>query len=252
MPEDPLKILVVEDEPTLRHGLSDLLEGAGHIVEAVDDGLKAVARGVSPEVEMVVLDLALPGIDGLEVCRRLRAARPELLILMLTARAREDDKVEGLSHRRRRLRHQALRRARAAGADRGAGAAVPPRRLHAASRADRARRLRCSTSAAAPPAATARPSPLTAREVRILRLLYQNRVRAMTRGELLEKAWGASSNLQTRTVDMTIANLRQKIERDASVPRIVTTVKGVGYAWGRRDEAVHTRLGHGADRPRRC
>jgi two-component system response regulator RegX3 len=73
---------------------------------------------------------------------------------------------------------------------------------------------------------------LTAREVRILRLLYQNRVRAMTRGELLEKAWGASSNLQTRTVDMTIANLRQKIERDASTPRIVTTVKGVGYAWG--------------------
>ena len=92
-----MKILVVEDEPTLRNGLCDLLEGAGHLVEAVDNGLKAVARGVSPEVEMVVLDLALPGIDGLEVCRRLRIARPELLILMLTARAREDDKVEGLS-----------------------------------------------------------------------------------------------------------------------------------------------------------
>ena len=88
-----MKILVVEDEPTLRNGLSDLLEGAGHAVEAVDDGLKAVARGVSPEVEMLVLDLALPGIDGLEVCRRLRTARPELMILMLTARAREDDKV---------------------------------------------------------------------------------------------------------------------------------------------------------------
>ena len=84
---------------------------------------------------------------------------------------------------------------------------------------------------------------LTAREVRILRLLYQNRVRAMTRGELLEKAWGASSNLQTRTVDMTIANLRQKIERDASVPRIVTTVKGVGYAWGQRGEAGSHRAG---------
>ncbi|HEY0713415.1 MAG TPA: response regulator transcription factor, partial [Polyangia bacterium] len=75
---------------------------------------------------------------------------------------------------------------------------------------------------------------LTAREARLLRLLHQNRARAMTRGELLEKVWEASSNLQTRTVDMTVANLRQKIERDPATPRIVTTVKGVGYAWGPR------------------
>jgi two-component system, OmpR family, response regulator RegX3 len=226
-----LKILVVEDEPTLRNGLSDLLEGAGHMVEAVDDGLKAVARGVSPEVEMMVLDLALPGIDGLEVCRRLRAARPELLILMLTARAREDDKVEGLS----------------TGADDYVTKPFAARELLARVEALQ-RRFRRDGSTPIPEhieldgclidlgRCTATRSgqtiSLTAREVRILRLLYQNRVRAMTRGELLEKAWGASSNLQTRTVDMTIANLRQKIERDASVPRIVTTVKGVGYAWG--------------------
>jgi two-component system response regulator RegX3 len=73
---------------------------------------------------------------------------------------------------------------------------------------------------------------LTAREARILRLLYTNRARAISRAELLERVWGASGRLQTRTVDMTIANLRQKIERDASEPRIVVTVKGVGYAWG--------------------
>ncbi len=226
-----MKILVVEDEPTLRNGLSDLLEGAGHMVEAVDDGLKAVARGVSPEVEMMVLDLALPGIDGLEVCRRLRAARPELMILMLTARAREDDKVEGLS----------------TGADDYVTKPFAARELLARVEALQ-RRFRRDGSTPIPEhieldgclidlgRCTATRSgqtiSLTAREVRILRLLYQNRVRAMTRGELLEKAWGASSNLQTRTVDMTIANLRQKIERDASVPRIVTTVKGVGYAWG--------------------
>ena len=226
-----MKILVVEDEPTLRNGLSDLLEGAGHMVEAVDDGLKAVARGVSPEVEMMVLALALPGIDGLEVCRRLRAARPELMILMLTARAREDDKVEGLS----------------TGADDYVTKPFAARELLARVEALQ-RRFRRDGSTPIPEhieldgclidlgRCTATRSgqtiSLTAREVRILRLLYQNRVRAMTRGELLEKAWGASSNLQTRTVDMTIANLRQKIERDASVPRIVTTVKGVGYAWG--------------------
>jgi two-component system, OmpR family, response regulator RegX3 len=226
-----LKVLIVEDEPTLRNGLTDLLEGAGHLVEAVDDGLKAVARGVSPEVDLVVLDLALPGIDGLEVCRRLRTARPEVLILMLTARAREDDKVEGLS----------------TGADDYVTKPFAARELLA--RIDAlSRRFRRDGSTPVPEQleldgclldlgrCTANRNgetvPLTAREVRILRLLYQNRVRAMTRGELLEKAWGASSNLQTRTVDMTIANLRQKIERDASTPRIVTTVKGVGYAWG--------------------
>ena len=76
----------------------------------------------------------------------------------------------------------------------------------------------------------------TAREAGILRWLHRHRQRAVTRAELLQTVWGAPSNaseeLETRTVDMTIANLRQKIERDAGIPRIITTVKGVGYAWG--------------------
>jgi DNA-binding response OmpR family regulator len=226
-----LKILLVEDEPTLRHGLGDLLEGAGHEVEAVEDGLAAVERGVAREIDLVVLDLALPGLDGFEVCRRLRAARSDLMILMLTARVREDDKVEGLS----------------TGADDYVTKPFGARELLARVEA-LSRRVRREPAPAGPEqveldgctidlgrctaSREGQTVALTAREVRILRLLYQNRVRAMTRGELLEKAWGASSNLQTRTVDMTIANLRQKIERDVGVPRIVTTVKGVGYAWG--------------------
>jgi DNA-binding response OmpR family regulator len=153
------------------------------------------------------------------------------LILMLTARAREDDKVEGLS----------------TGADDYVTKPFAARELLARIEA-LSRRFRRDSSTPVPETieldgcvidlgrCTASRQghgvALTAREVRILRLLYQNRVRAMTRGELLEKAWGASSNLQTRTVDMTIANLRQKIERDAGIPRIITTVKGVGYAWG--------------------
>jgi DNA-binding response OmpR family regulator len=75
---------------------------------------------------------------------------------------------------------------------------------------------------------------LTAREGSILRWLYQHRARAVTRSELLESVWEARGDLQTRTVDMTIANLRQKIERDPSRPSIVVTIKGVGYAWGPR------------------
>jgi DNA-binding response OmpR family regulator len=224
-----VNILLVEDEPSLRHGLTDLLEGAGHAVEAVDDGPAALTRGASDRVDLVLLDLALPGLDGIEVCERLRALREELLILILTARGREDDKVRGLH----------------AGADdyvtKPFGARELLARIEALSR--RARREApapeqieadgCRLDLGRCLAVRAESSiSLTAREARIIRLLYTNRARAISRAELLERVWGASGRLQTRTVDMTIANLRQKIERDVSEPRIVVTVKGVGYAWG--------------------
>jgi DNA-binding response OmpR family regulator len=77
-----------------------------------------------------------------------------------------------------------------------------------------------------------RIAALTAREVAILRLLHQHRTRAVNRGEFLEQIWDSPPDLDTRTVDMTIANLRQKIERNPADPRIILTVKGVGYAWG--------------------
>jgi DNA-binding response OmpR family regulator len=225
-----MKILLVEDDPTLRTGVVDLMESSGHSVDPVEDGMTAVDRGVAGSYDLALLDLTLPGLDGIEVCRRLRKAKPDMLILILTARGREDDKVAGLK----------------AGADDYVTKPFGARELVA--RVDAlARRVRQDQ-----PQAPERieidgcvidlgrctatrdgvSTSLTAREVRILRLLHQNRVRAMSRGELLEKAWGASSNLQTRTVDMTIANLRQKIERNAAEPHIVTTVKGVGYAWG--------------------
>jgi len=223
-----LNILLVEDEPLLRHGLADLLEEGGHSVTAVGDGPTAVDRGGREPFDLVLLDVALPGIDGLDVCRQLRSRREELLILILTARGREEDKVRGL----------------AAGADdyvtKPFGSRELLARLEALSRRVRREptpeqieadgcRLDLGRCVAMRSEATV---PLTAREARILRLLYANRTRAITRAELLERVWGASGRLQTRTVDMTIANLRHKIERDSSVPRIVVTVKGVGYAWG--------------------
>src|SRR5690348_1454655 len=91
-----MKILVVEDEPLLRDGLRDLLKGAGHTVEVVSDGASAVNFGMESSFDLVVLDLMLPKLDGIEVCHRLRKARPGLPILMLTARGSEDDKVRGL------------------------------------------------------------------------------------------------------------------------------------------------------------
>lgn len=226
-----VRILVVEDEPALREGLEDLLSGAGHSVVSVADGEAALARGVDTSIELLVLDLMLPKIDGVEVCRRLRELRPALPILMLTARGSEDDKVEGLL----------------AGADDYVTKPFGTRELLARIEA-LARRLRIDVD---PPQKivcdaceidlgrlvasrpTLEPVTLTAREAGILRWLYQHRSRAVSRSELLETVWESRGDLQTRTVDMTIANLRQKIERDPSRPRIVVTVKGVGYAWGR-------------------
>jgi DNA-binding response OmpR family regulator len=227
-----VKILLVEDEPTLRHGLTDLLDGAGYGVVALADGSSAASRGSQPDIDLVVLDLTLPGMDGLEVCRRLRAARPGLGILMLTARVQEDDKVLGLGSgaddyvTKPFAVRELLARIEALGRRSRIEAAATPERIELDGCAIDLGRCTATRNGES--------IGLTAREARLLRLLHQNRARAMTRGELLEKVWEASGSLQTRTVDMTVANLRQKIERDPSAPQIITTVKGVGYAWGPR------------------
>jgi len=224
-----VKILVVEDEEALRAGLTDLLEGAGHIVEAVEDGLVAAERALDPAFELVLLDLMLPGLDGLEVCRRVRELRPGLPILMLTARGAEDDKVRGLE----------------AGADDYLAKPFGVRELLARVDAlgrrasvDPNERQQIDIDEATIDLGRCRfvrgddVRELTARETAILRWLYVNRARAVARSELLERVWRARGDLNTRTVDMTIANLRQKIERNPREPRIVVTVKGLGYAWG--------------------
>jgi two-component system response regulator RegX3 len=226
-----VNVLIVEDRPALRHGLVELLEEAGHRVEAVGDGLEAIRRGTAHPFDLVVLDLMLPRRDGIEVCRRLRAARPEVLVLMLTARGSEDDKVVGLE----------------AGADDYVTKPFGPRELLARIEAlDRRRRrpvgpadpvdvdgcrIDLDRLVASRDGAT---GPLTAREGAILRLLRHHAGRPVTRAELLEEVWGADGDLLTRTVDVTVAKLRRKIERDPSAPRIVVTVKGIGYAWGPR------------------
>ena len=224
-----MRILIVEDERSLREGLTDLLAAAGHEVVAHENGKPAADCGTREAFDLVLLDLMLPDIDGIEVCRRLRRARPALPILMLTARGSEDDKVAGLEAgaddyltkpfavRELLARIDALgRRAAATPADpevvEADGCVLDLGRL-TARRGDET-------------------ASLTPREAGILRWLHRQQARAVPRSELLERVWGSSGELQTRTVDMTIANLRQKIERDPAEPRIVITVTGVGYTWG--------------------
>lgn len=229
-----MRILIVEDERSLREGLADLLTAAGHRVEAFENGSEAVDAGLREAFDVVLLDLMLPDIDGVEVCRRLRRARPTVAILMLTARGSEDDKVAGLE----------------AGADDYLTKPFAVRELLA--RVDALGR-RAAAAPAAPEVLEAdgcvldlgrlsavrgdHKTNLTPREAGILRWLHRQRARAVSRAELLERVWGSTGDLQTRTVDMTIANLRQKIERDPAEPRIVLTVTGAGYAWGDAEDA---------------
>jgi len=228
-----VRVLIVEDERSLREALVDLLTSRGFSVIAVADGLSAAEQGTEADVDLVLLDLALPKLDGVEVCRRLRMARPALPILILTARGSEDDRVRGLEAgaddyltkpfgtRELLARIEALQR-------RAAIAPADAERLDADGCLLDLGRCEARRNDAA--------FPLTPREVGILRWLHRHRARAVSRAELLQTVWGAPSDaadeLDTRTVDMTIANLRHKIEREPSEPRIIVTVKGVGYAWG--------------------
>lgn len=224
-----MNLLLVEDEVVLRKGLVDLLHNAGHAVDVAGDGPEAVRKIREGTLDLVLLDVMLPGFDGIEVCRRIRPTHPDLPILMLTARGAEDDKVRGLKAgaddyvtkpfgaRELLARVEALgRRVRATPAEPEAlqidGCTLDLGRLSAI-------RGRQATT-------------LTAREGAILRWLHRHRTRAVTRAELLEQVWNLRPDTETRTVDMTIANLRSKIERDPADPKIVLCVKGVGYAWG--------------------
>ena len=226
-----MRILLVEDDPVLRSGLVDLLRGDAHEVVEAADGAVAVELGVAQAFDVVLLDVMLPRKDGLEVCRLLRASRPAQPILMLTARGDEADIVRGLrvgaddyvtkpfGARELLARIRALGR-RAAASDREPeqfavdGAILDLGRCEAR-RGDRV-------------------VALTAREVGILRWLHAHRERAVSRAELLERCWGVPGHLSTRAVDMAIVHLRRKVEADAESPRIVLSVKGVGYAWGPR------------------
>jgi DNA-binding response OmpR family regulator len=224
-----MKILLVEDDPALGAGLKDLLRVAGYEVDLVADGHAAARRGVDPAVDLIVLDLMLPGIDGFEVCHRVRKTRPAVPILLLTARGAEEDKVRGLKN----------------GADDYVTKPFGARELLARVEALKRRAERepdeadvivadgCTLDLGRCTARRGRKRvTLTAREAGILRWLHLHRARAVSRAELLEHVWGVSASMETRTVDVTISNLRQKIERDAATPRVIVSVKGVGYAWG--------------------
>ncbi len=225
-------ILVVEDDPELSALVAGRLRESGYAVEAAADGPSALASVERQVPDLVLLDVMLPGIDGLEVCRRLRAAHPLLYIIMLTARADELDRVVGLEvgaddyvtkpfslqELVARVR-AALRRLRL----------TEERSVHAGDDAP----LRFDDLDVDPVRHEVRrrgePVHLTVREFDLLLFLARHPDRPFTRAQLLDQVWDIQYEGYDRTVDSHVQRLRAKVEDDPGNPRFIKTVWGVGY-----------------------
>ena len=224
------RVLVVDDDHTVREVAVSYLRAHDHEVVEAADGESALALMGEAPADLVVLDLMLPGIDGLEVCRRLRETG-SVPIIMLTALGGELDRVAGLEH----------------GADDYVTKPFSPREL--ALRVDSVLRRSGDTTAALPVMVTdgdlvvdgARhlatrggvPLALTGREFDLLRFLLAHPGTAFSRDELLQQVWGWSVGDRS-TVTVHVRRLREKIEADPTQPERLLTVWGVGYRWESR------------------
>jgi DNA-binding response OmpR family regulator len=222
------RVLIIEDDPNVSEVVSRYLEREGYVVETVDDGARGLSRALADPPDLVVLDLMLPSLSGLEVCRQLRAAAP-VPVIMLTARGEETDRIAGLelgaddymakpfSPRELTARVKAVLR-------RATGALVPQGPAEAM--------LRAGSLELDVVAHEARVNgelvSLTVKEFDLLAHLMRHPRRAFRREELFEDVWGFSYG-DTSTVTVHIRRLREKIEVDPSAPRHVSTVWGVGY-----------------------
>ena len=229
MAERSARILLVDDEQSIQTLLSYPLRKEGYEVVQANDGREALDRFAEQPFDLVVLDVMLPQLDGLEVCRRLRA-RSAVPIIMLTAKSEEIDKVVGLelgaddyitkpfSMREFRSRVKAaLRRAEMRPSP--DQEAEPPLEING---------LKVDFDKRAV-AVRDKQVSLTFVEFEILGALARNPGRVFTRDQLLSRIWGDAAYRDPRTIDVHIRHLREKLERDAKSPEYIFTVRGVGY-----------------------
>lgn len=223
------RVLVVEDDPTVSEVVLSYLERAGHETRSERDGAAAahVLTADGPAAfDLIVLDLMLPGLDGIEVCRRLREAHPNLPVIMLTALGQEDDRITGLevgaddyvtkpfSPRELVLRVESvLRRARPPAAAPAGILRLGPLMVDTAAR----RAVKNGTELS-----------LTVRELDLLSYLMAHPGTAYTRTELMSAVWGWTFGDQS-TVTVHVRRVREKIEDDPKQPALIQTVWGVGY-----------------------
>ena len=226
------KVLVLEDESSIRSFIVINLRRAGYEVIEAESGEEALERlKEHPDAKVALLDIMLPGIDGFEVCRRIRATNTKIGIIMLTARAQEMDKVTGLM----------------TGADDYVTKPFSPAELTA--RVDALFR-RAGGEEAVPQTGEIRQDPfllntrnrtlekhgqrikLTQVEYSIMRVFMENPGKALSREEILDRVWGRDYFGELKIVDVNIRRLRLKIEDNVQNPVYITTVWGYGYKWG--------------------
>jgi DNA-binding response OmpR family regulator len=220
------RILIVEDEPAMVAGLRDNFEYEGYDVISADDGVSGLERALVDDPDLVVLDVMMPRMSGLEVCKQVKAKRPSVPIIMLTARGQEIDKVVGLE----------------LGADDYVTKPFSIRELMARVKAV----LRRVSLQARPPdlyrfsdvevdirgnevRRAGKSVELSAKEFALLAYFISHPAETLSRDRLLDAVWGYENYPNTRTVDTHIVRLRQKLEPDPEEPRFILTVHGSGY-----------------------
>jgi DNA-binding response OmpR family regulator len=222
------KILIIEDEESIRIALEDDFRLENYDVTVALDGIEGLTKAANPDLDLIILDIMLPGINGFEICKKLRGQGVNTPIIMLTAKGQEIDRVLGLeigaddyvtkpfSPRELQARVKAVLRRMETEPDnkqdylyRSGGLEVDFRQYE------------CRKNGKA--------VSLTAHEFKLLKYLIRNSSKVINRDELLDEVWGKDVFITPHTVDTHMANLRKKIEDDPSRPRFIKSIRGVGY-----------------------
>jgi DNA-binding response OmpR family regulator len=218
-------ILIVEDEKSIRAGLEDDLVLEGYDVCSAESGEQGLHLALERKIDLIILDIMLPGMDGMELCSKLRSLGKDTPVIFLTAKDRVDERVQGLER----------------GADDYITKPFSPAELMARVRAI----LRRTGTGSAGGTChfgdvqvdfdsykvlkSGNPVHLTSSEFAVLRLFVRNPSRVMDRDRILDQVWGADVYVTPRTVDTHVAHLRKKIETDPAHPRYILSIHGVGY-----------------------
>jgi len=223
-----IRVLVVEDEEAIREGLIDVLVFHGYDVDSAATGPEGLDKALTGRFDLILLDIMLPGIDGYEICDRIRAEDRYQPIIMLTAKSSDDEIIHGLklgaddyvpkpfSVQQLVLRVEAVLRRSQVGQEQARTLSVGDVEIDTENLSGRI---------------GDEDIAFTKREIEVLCFLAENSDRPVSRDELLARVWGYARGLEieTRTVDIHIAKLRRKIEADPKEPQVLITVRGAGY-----------------------
>jgi two-component system alkaline phosphatase synthesis response regulator PhoP len=220
-------ILLVEDEYALRMTLGDRLRKEGYLVDYAVDGEEGLSKATQQPFDLIVLDVMLPRLDGFAVCRNLRAAGLITPVLMLTARGRTSEKVTGLKIGADDYVTKPFKMPELL-ARIGALLRRAPTKTEAQADVYEFGRVRIDVRATEV-TRDGHPVSLSAREMQLLRFFLENPNTTLSREELLARVWGYHRAMFTRTVDVHVASLRQKLEDEPRQPRFFLTVQRLGY-----------------------